>query len=267
MFNLFVAQDNVIDIEAYLQLNSLQLSPNTVESLLLDCDNDGDDESANESNRKQTRLLLQFLRYLDTIHATEDAYKLPVLERLYPNKRKQFIKKIFRFVFDLFKRPMFARLDDATLHSICPNITMSFYSKQLSGLFFRFKEETVPMSPSVISDHVNALRNLTIGPQLVPQAHEHVLSIYAKRNDLDSASEYIAIHSRYEKIQWNMLPVDHHHQKLGFSLSPSSPQGPPPLDVPSYKAKLSPNGGGIRIVETEEQFKECIEQIQVCLFW
>lgn len=118
------------------------------------------------------------------------------------------------------------------------------------------------MSPNVISDHVNSLRNLTIGPQLVPQAHEHVLSIYAKRNDLDSASEYIAIHSRYEKITWNMLSPEQHK---GLSLSPSSQSSPP--DVPSYKAKLSPNGGGIRIVETEEQFKECIEQIQVCWFW
>lgn len=262
-------EDNFLDIEAYLQLDTLQLSQSTVLPLL-DCDSNNDSNSESclaiedRKRNKQIQLFIEFMRYLDMTHATEDAYKLlPVFERLLPNKRKQFLKKISRFVFDLFKRPNFAPLDDATLTSLCPNITKYFYAKQLSGLFYRFKDESVPMSPHVIGDHVNALRGLTIGSYLVPQAHEYALSIYARRNDFDSASEYISIQSKHETIYSNLFSSEQSSSRGNNNTLWGSAKGSP--DVTPYSTKLSVSNGGIGIIETEDQFTECMKQIQVFL--
>ena len=221
----------------------------TALSLLeLDCDN------SNNINDPETRphsILLQFLRYLDLIffNAAIPEFLSSSDEVKPKNHLKQFQRKISRFVLELFRRPIFAEFDDDSLHLICPQITMDYFNRQIGGLFYRFKDPSTPMSPHVISDHINSLSKLSIGSQLITQAHEHVLSIYSRRNDFHSASRYIRLH----KISSNLFtPTNGGNSKLVKA------------DVTTaYTTKLTIENG-IQLVETEEQFNECIEQIQVC---
>lgn len=51
-----------------------------------------------------------------------------------------------------------------------------------------------------MSDHVNALNDLTIASELIPQAHSQALAVFAKRNEFSSANEYI----RNQNLTFNL---------------------------------------------------------------
>lgn len=100
-------------------------------------------------------------------------------------------------------------------------------------------------------DHINSLTKLTIGPKIIPQAHEHILSLFSKRNDFASASEYIRMYNITSNLFTATFPKE--EEKLVKTDTATV--------VYSIPLTL---GNGIVLVETEEQFNECLEQILVC---
>jgi len=167
-----------------------------------------------DPNARSHYNLIKFMQFLDKIFCNPDEFILPFFQQFTSTQKKQFNKKIYRYMFDLFKRPVFDKFDQHSLYSICPNISGNFYRKQLLGLFFRFKDDTAKMSPWVMSDHVESLHNISIASELVPQFHEKVLSLFAKKNDFNSAAEYIRIFNLASNLTTYVNPISNSVSRL-----------------------------------------------------
>lgn len=238
-------EDNKLDVEFYLRLISIRFDQTTLPALISIQSISQIDEL--EDEKRCHFILINFMKHLDLLfqNGLSNVEQYPLLQRITGLQRKHFIRKVNRFILDLFKTAAFDVVEDDLLYQICPNITKNFYGKQLSGLLFKLRDDSFCTSVNVIKEQIEPLERLLVGSEFFPQTHEQILNFWIKRNDFNSAANYAQIYN----LNTNLTTYNQLNQNSNSHL----------INEPKLHFNQK-----ILLVETEKQFNECLNDIKNC---